>query len=140
MFKLLVKLLIPLFVVLYKISGGLIGGKMGGLPVLLLSSTGRKTGKQRTIPITYMREGDAYVVIASFAGQPRNPAWYHNLKHNPQATIQIGRSQIAVQAEIADAETKQKLWAKALHIAPVYQEAAKRTSRDIPIVVLHPIA
>jgi deazaflavin-dependent oxidoreductase (nitroreductase family) len=140
MFKLIVKVLIPLFTAVYKLTGGLIGGKLGPLPVLLLSTTGRKSGKERTVPVAYLQEGDSYVVIASFAGQPKHPAWFHNLKNNPNASVQIGRSQTSVKAEIADPEKKKVLWEKLLKIAPNFEEYQKRTTRDIPVVILHPVS
>src|SRR5690348_15889647 len=88
-------------VFLYRLSGGGIGGKMQSLPGLLLTTTGRKSGKKRTIPLGFLRDGSAYVIIASYAGQPRNPAWFFNLKINPGATIQVKKQQMQVKAETA---------------------------------------
>jgi deazaflavin-dependent oxidoreductase (nitroreductase family) len=140
MFKLIVKVLTPIYIFLYKLSGGKIGGQMGVMPILLLTTTGRKSGKVRTVPVAFMEKDNSYIVIASFSGQPKHPAWYHNIKNNGTATIQIGGSQHKVKAEIADPEKKKVLWEYAQKITPSYQEFQERTSREIPVVILHPVS
>ncbi len=96
MFRLMLKVLIPLFIFVYRLTGGAIGGRMRVLPVLLLTTTGRKSGKQRTVPVAYIKDNNSYIVIASNSGQPKHPAWFHNIKSNPTATVQIGRSTFKV--------------------------------------------
>jgi deazaflavin-dependent oxidoreductase (nitroreductase family) len=112
---------------------------MQSMSVLLLTMTGRKSGKKRTVPLGSFRDGSDYVIIASYAGLPQKPAWFLNLKSNPEATIQVGRQKIRVKAETAHPEKRQELWARLLEIAPGYANYQKRTSREIPMVILHPI-
>jgi deazaflavin-dependent oxidoreductase (nitroreductase family) len=139
MLRLLLKVMTPVSVFLYRMSGGAIGGKRGGLPVLLLTSVGRKSGKPRTIPLGYLREGDAYVIIASNAGLPHPPAWLFNLRSHPEATIEVKRSRMQVRAETADPAKTRELWTRLKEIAPGYATYQKRTSREIPMVILHPV-
>lgn len=139
MMKLILKVMIPMSVILYRLTGGVIGGKVQSLPVLLLTTTGRKSGKTRTVPLGFLREGSAYVIIASYGGLPRNPAWYLNLMSHPEATIQAKRRQVQVKAETADPEKRRELWARLLEVAPGYGNYEKRTSREIPVVILHPL-
>src|SRR5690242_15938379 len=128
---------LSLMVFLYRVTGGRIGGKVQGLPVLLLTTTGRKSGKRRTVPLGYLRDGSDYVIIASYAGLPRHPAWFFNLQSHPEATIQAMKVQMQVRAEVANPEKKRELWARLLEAAPGYGKYEKRTSRDIPVVILH---
>lgn len=125
---------------LYRLSGGRVGNRVSGMTVLLLTTTGRKTGKKRTTPLGYFVEDGAYVIIASGGGSDRHPAWFHNLKSNPQVTIQVGSKQMTAVAEPADPEMRQQLWAKLLTIAPGYGSYEKRTTREIPVVILRPAA
>ena len=139
MFKLMLKVMIPVIVFLYRSTGGGIGGKMQTMSVLLLTTIGRKSGQPRTVPLTYLRDGSTYVIIASYAGLPRHPAWFLNLESHPEATIQVKKRQMQVKAETANPEKKRELWARLMEVAPGYADYQKRTSRDIPIVILHPI-
>ncbi|TME10148.1 MAG: nitroreductase family deazaflavin-dependent oxidoreductase [Chloroflexi bacterium] len=139
MFKLILKVMIPTTVFLYRLTGGVIGGRVQTLPVLLLTTTGRTSGKPRTVPVAYLRDGSTYVIIASYAGLPRHPAWFLNLESHPEATIQVKKRQMQVKAETANPEKKRELWARLMEVAPGYADYQKRTSRDIPIVILHPI-
>jgi deazaflavin-dependent oxidoreductase (nitroreductase family) len=139
MFKLILKVGIGTMVFLYRLTGGVIGGKMQTMPVLLLTTIGRKSGRPRTVPLTYLRDGSAYVITASYGGQPRNPAWFLNLESHPEATIQVKKRQKQVKAETANPEKKGELWARLLEVAPGYANYQKRTSREIPMVILHPI-
>jgi F420H(2)-dependent quinone reductase len=139
MLKLMLKVMLPVMAFLYRSTGGFIGGKVQGLPVLLLTTTGRKSGKPRTVPLGYLRDGSTYVIIASYGGMPRNPAWFFNLQSHPEATIQAKKVQVQVRAELANPEKKRELWAHLLEVAPGYANYQKRTSRDIPMVILHPV-
>ena len=123
----------------YEKSGGRIGGTMMGMPVLLLHTTGRKTGTPRTSPLMYLPHGDACVVIASNAGEPRHPAWWHNLKADPRAQVQRGRERTIVVAREAHGDERARLWAEALRREKSYAEYEARTTRRIPIVVLEPV-
>lgn len=129
-----------LHVALYRRSGGRFGGHIPGWPaarIVLVDHVGAKSGVKRTSPVMYQEDGDAIVVMASKAGQPTNPAWFHNLQANPETTIQIGREVRTVRARVADDEEHDRLWAGFLGIYPG-SEAYQRNSkgRRIPIVIL----
>ena len=132
-------LIFKVMVFLYNVSGGRIGGKMGKAPVLLLTTTGRKTGKQRTLPLIYIMDGSAYVITASAGGADKHPGWFFNIRSNPQATIQVKDAHIKVKAEVAGQEKKSELWARLVEVAPNFAGYEKRTSREIPMVILHPV-
>ena len=128
-----------LHVVLFRASGGRVGGRFRKIgPVLLLTTTGRKSGKQRTTPLLYAKDGEQYVIIASVGGAPRHPAWYLNLVHNPDATIQIETRRIAVNAQTATPEERTRLWAVVTEMYPGYDRYQAKTTREIPVVVLTP--
>ncbi len=137
----ILKLVSRLHVALYRVSGGRIGGRFRNTaPVLLLTTTGRKSGKQRTTPLLYVEEAGRYVVIASVGGAPRHPAWYLNLRDNPAAEIQIGSRTVAVTAGTAPTEERERLWPLATQMYPQYDDYQAKTTREIPVVVLTPTA
>jgi deazaflavin-dependent oxidoreductase (nitroreductase family) len=123
---------------LYRASGGRIGGQLWDLPVVLLTTTGRRTGKKRTVPLCSLRDGDDVVVIASYGGRDQPPAWWLNLEANPHAELQTGRTQRAVTARNASPEERRRLWAEVTTRAPGYLEYQRRTTREIPVVILQP--
>lgn len=123
-------------VALYRWSGGNIAGTFKGAPVLLLTMTGRKTGKKRTKPLLYLMDNDQVVLVASHAGAPTNPTWWRNLQHNPHAEVQIKRALLRVEAREATPEEHERLWPKMVALYPDYQNYQKRTTRTIPIVLL----
>jgi deazaflavin-dependent oxidoreductase (nitroreductase family) len=126
-----------LHVLLYRVSGGRIGGRFRKTaPVLLLTTTGRKSGKTRTTPLLYVEDDGHYVVIASVGGAPRHPAWYLNVCDHPAATIQIGSRRIAVSATTAPPQERERLWALATQMYPQYDDYQAKTSREIPVVIL----
>ena len=133
------KLIIFLTNFLYRLSGGRLGGRMNGGDVLLLTTTGRKTGKQRTLPLIYFMEGPAYVITASAGGASRNPGWFFNLRSNPQAVIQVKDKRINVIAEVADPEKRRALWIQLVASLPFYEKYQRNTRREIPLVILHPV-
>jgi deazaflavin-dependent oxidoreductase (nitroreductase family) len=139
MLKVMLKAMVSVGVFLYRLTGGGIGGRIQTLPVLLLTTTGRKSGKKRTVPLGFLRDGSTYVIIASNAGLPRNPAWFLNLQSHPEATIQVKKRQMQVKAETANPEKKRELWARLMEVAPGYADYQKRITRDIPVVILHPV-
>ena len=124
----------------YQMSGGIIGAKVSGMPVLLLTTTGRKSGRKRTIPLTHQRDGANFVLIASNAGHDNHPAWYHNLRANPDAEIVIGREKTRVRAETANDADRDRLYKSAVDIFPGYGEYEKETTRKIPVVILKPVS
>ena len=123
---------------LYRWSGGRIGNRLLGLPVLLLTTTGRRSGEPRTTALTYFPKGEACVVIASYLGEPRNPAWFLNLQKSPQAEIQVGTRRIAVTAREAEGDERTRLWDEVVSKTRDYAEYQERTERRIPVVVLEP--
>jgi deazaflavin-dependent oxidoreductase (nitroreductase family) len=123
---------------LYRISGGRVLGKLAGMKVLLLTTTGAKSGAQRTTALTYLEADGGYVVIGSFLGEPRHPAWVHNLRANPRATVQMGSRQLSVLAREARGEQRARLWQQLVAVQPDYRAYETRTDREIPVVVLTP--
>lgn len=121
----------------YRLTGGTLVGTSGRMPVLLLTTTGRRTGEPRTQVLSYYRDDDRYVVVASHFGREQHPAWYLNLLACPRASIQVGRRHIAVEARPATADEKRRLWPLLVSSEPLYAIYRRRTARDIPIVILH---
>jgi F420H(2)-dependent quinone reductase len=131
-----------LHVAVYRRTGGRIGGHLPGWPevrILLVDHTGARSGAKRTSPLMYHEDGDAVAVVASKAGQPTHPAWFHNLKANPDTTIQIGSVVREVRARVATDAERDRLWPQFVALYPgydFYQRHAK--GRKIPIVILDP--
>lgn len=128
-----------LHVWLYRASGGRMGGRMFNAPIVLLSTTGHKSGQQRTTPLLYLDVGDAsYAIVGSFAGSDTAPAWAVNLLKTPRAQIQIGAKTFYVTSSVAPAQRKAELWPKLVAMYSDYQVYQDRTSRDIPVFLLTP--
>ncbi len=123
---------------LYRVSGGRLGSQVQGLNVLLLTTTGRKTAAPWTAPIGYIQDDGSYVVIASNAGSDRHPGWYLNLQQYPIAEIQVGKRVLPVRAETAHGDQRQRLWSQVIAAAPGYAAYQRRTTREIPLVILTP--
>ena len=122
---------------IYQASGGRIGHNVPfAPPMLLLDHVGAKSGTHRTSPLAYARDGDDYVIVASKGGNPKNPAWFHNLKAHPDTTIQVGRDRIEVHARVAEGSEHARLWNKVVAVYGGYEDYQKRTDRKIPLVVL----
>jgi deazaflavin-dependent oxidoreductase (nitroreductase family) len=121
---------------LYRVSGGRVGGRVWDLPVVLLTTTGRRSGKRRTVPLCSFRDGDDVVVIASYGGLDQPPAWWLNLEANPHAELQEGRTRRLVTARNAGPGERERLWAEVTSRAPGYLEYERRTAREIPVVIL----
>jgi len=123
----------------YRLSGGRVGGKWKRRnPILLLEHVGRRSGERRTTPIVYTRHGDDLLLVASRGGSDRNPSWLHNLRVNPDTSVQVGRELMDVTARIASAEERETLWPLLAEANPDYAAYQERTDREIPIVVLSP--
>ncbi len=123
---------------LYRLTNGAVGGKMGGRPILLLTTIGRKSGKERVTPLLYLPEGDHFIVIASNWGEANHPMWWLNLQANPRAKIQIGPKIIPVNARQAGPEERQRLWPVITSKYSNYADYQKGTTREIPVVILTP--
>jgi deazaflavin-dependent oxidoreductase (nitroreductase family) len=122
----------------YRLSDGRLGAKFQGWDVLLLTTTGRKSGARRSVILNYFPHGSAFVVIASNVGADHDPLWWQNLKAHPDAEVRIGRKRAAVRAREAQDTERQLLWAKIVERDPSYAEYERRTKRRIPVVLLEP--
>jgi deazaflavin-dependent oxidoreductase (nitroreductase family) len=120
----------------FRANGGRVGGQFEGAPLLLLTSTGARSGEARTTPVVYLRDGEHLVIFASKAGAPTNPAWYHNLLANPSATVEVGSETVEVTASVASGEERTQLYERQSERFPQFVEYAKKTTREIPVVVL----
>ncbi len=125
---------------LYRASGGRLMGKVGRAPVLLLTTTGRKSGQKRTAPVVYLADGERMVVIGSNAGNDRVPAWSLNLKANPGAEVERGRRHQKVRARVAEGEERAALWRKCNEQYAGFDDYEARTDRPISLFVLEPVA
>jgi deazaflavin-dependent oxidoreductase (nitroreductase family) len=126
---------------LYKASGGRLGHTIPGVPgrMLLLDHVGAKSGTKRTSPLLYIKDGDDVVIVASKGGFPKHPAWFHNLKANPDTTVQIGSKHRAVHARVATANERERLWPLAVKSYHGYADYQRRSKgREIPLVILKP--
>lgn len=125
-------------VFIYQITKGFLGNRLGRQSVLLLHTTGRKSGKQYRTTLSYYRDGISYLVVASNWGKENHPDWYYNLLHQPQATIQVGREIIRVDAIQAGEDVYQRLWELISLKNNQYIEYQRGLKRKIPIVILTP--
>ena len=126
-------------ITLYRWTGGFLGGRVFGNRMLLLTTTGRKTGQPRTTPVAYLADGDALVIVGGAAGVAKQPAWWLNLQSHPEAQIQLGRRKLRVSASKALPEEQQRLWARYPAHHALFVKMQKRVSRDIPVVMLSPL-
>ncbi len=122
----------------FRSNDGKVGGQFEGAPLLLLHSTGAKSGEERVTPVMYQAVGSDLAVFASKAGAPTNPDWYHNLVANPQATAEVGTEKVHVTARVAGADERDRIWTKQKTDYPGFAEYEQATSRQIPVVILTP--
>ncbi|NIL75557.1 nitroreductase family deazaflavin-dependent oxidoreductase [Rhodococcus sp. B10] len=120
----------------FRANHGKVGGPFEGAPLLLLHSTGAKSGARRISPVMYLPDDDRYVIFASKAGADTNPDWYHNLKANPDAAIEVGDSTVDVVASEVTGTERDELYRKQAELYPGFAEYEKKTSRVIPVVAL----
>jgi deazaflavin-dependent oxidoreductase (nitroreductase family) len=120
----------------YRPSGGRVAGRLAGMPVLLLTTRGRTSGRSRTVPLTYLTDGDAIVLVASYGGDDRHPGWYRNLRSDPEVQVTQGRCRRTLNARDATAGERERLWPRVTATYPGYARYQRRTSRAIPLVVL----
>lgn len=130
---------------LYRATGGLLGRKLRtgaafphGAPVCLLITIGRKSGKARTAPLLYLRDGDRLVVVASKGGMPSHPLWYLNLQAHPEVLVQIGREKRSMRARTADEQERAELWPRLVDMYSDYAQYQEWTDRRIPVVICEP--
>jgi deazaflavin-dependent oxidoreductase (nitroreductase family) len=120
----------------YRETAGERGYHWRGTTILLLSTTGRKSGEQRTTPLIHRTDGDRWVIVASKGGAPEHPSWYENLKANPDAVIEIPGEEVPVRASDAEGEERERLWKLMVEVWPAYDDYQAKTDREIPVVVL----
>jgi F420H(2)-dependent quinone reductase len=126
---------------IYRLTRGVIGHRFPGIaPMLLLDHVGAKSQTKRTTPLLYIRDGDDVVIVASKGGNPRHPAWYHNLRANPDTTVQIDSRRQQVHARTANAPERARLWPMVVSAYGGYDTYQERTPREIPLVILEPRA
>ena len=134
----LFKFAVAIHTTVYRLTGGRVGVSIGGMRMLILTTTGRRSGKAHKVPLGYIMDGDSYVVIASYGGSIRNPDWYLNIVSEPRVFVQVKGHRISVAAQIADIVARDRLWTQLIAKAPLYQKFQDRTTRQIPMVRLTP--
>ena len=123
----------------YRANQGKLSGQFADAPLLLLTTTGAKTGRALTKPLAYSKDGDRIVLIASFAGAPKNPAWFNNLVANPVVTVELGAERFQARATVTSCAERQRLYDNQAKQMAVFVEYQKKTTRQIPVVVLERI-
>lgn len=122
----------------FRANQGQIGGPFQDSTLLLLHSTGARTGQERVNPVMYQKVDGGYAIFASNRGRPTNSDWYYNLVANPEATIEVGTETIPVTARVAESEERERIWAEQKRRAPGFAQYEKTANRIIPVVVLEP--
>lgn len=122
--------------VVYKVSGGRVGRRLVDNDMLLLTTTGRASGRSHTVPLLYLRDADSLMVIASYGGRPHNPDWYLNLVANPSVRVQVGPIRREMSARTATAEERSSFWPRVVAAYGDYAVYQGRTEREIPVVIL----
>lgn len=120
----------------FRSNGGKVGGPFAGAPMIILTHTGAKSGKTHTTPLVYSRDGDRFVIIASKAGAPTNPAWYHNLIAHPDVTVEVGTERFAARAVEVHGAERTRLFDAQAQLMPQFNEYKKNTTRTIPVFAL----
>jgi deazaflavin-dependent nitroreductase family protein len=120
----------------FRANAGKVGGPFAGATLLLLHTTGAKSGQQRINPVAYVTDGDRLVIIASKGGAPTNPDWYYNLVANPLATVEVGTEKFSVRATIAQEPERTRLYNQMVTVMPGFAEYQRKTTRTIPVVIL----
>lgn len=125
---------------IYRLSGGRIFGRISTGPVLLLTTIGRKTGKQRTTPLIYLQDGERLVIVGSAGGEHKHPTWVLNLLARPEALVQVGRRKLLMRAEIVEGAERARLWPQLTAMYDGFEQMQQATTRRIPVVVLSPLS
>lgn len=120
----------------FRANGGKVGGPFAGGHLLLLTTTGARSGQPRTIPLGYATDGNRIVIIASYNGAPSHPDWYHNLVANPTATVEMGTEKFQARAMVIEGEERERLWNRLAEQMPFLVEHQRKTTRQIPLVAL----
>jgi deazaflavin-dependent oxidoreductase (nitroreductase family) len=120
----------------FRANQGKVGGQMENMPVVLITMTGAKSGKSITKPLVYSKDGDRMVVIASFAGAPKHPAWYLNLVAHPEVTVEVGTEKFQAKVEETSGEERQRLFDAQAKQMSIFNDYQKKTTRQIPVLTL----
>lgn len=136
-FNRLFQLFTRLQIAVFRRTGGKRMASMRGMPVLLLTTVGRKTQMPRTTPLMYIRDAEAYVITGSNNGRDHQPAWFYNLQASPQVVIEVPGKRLTATASVATPAERERLWPQLVARAPFFDDYQKNTSRTIPMVILH---
>jgi deazaflavin-dependent oxidoreductase (nitroreductase family) len=120
----------------FRANGGKVGGQFAGAPMVLLTTKGAKSGKTYVHPLVYTKDGDRYVLIASFAGAPKHPSWYHNIVADPTVMLEIGNEKFQAKAKITSGDERERLYNAQAALMPFFDDYRKKTSRQIPVIAL----
>jgi deazaflavin-dependent oxidoreductase (nitroreductase family) len=120
----------------FRANQGRVGGPFEGAPMMLLTTTGAKSGQARTSPVVYTRDGERFVIVASKAGAPTHPDWYHNLVANPEVIVEVGEDTFSARAVVTAGEERARLYEAHAALMPNFAEYARNTTREIPVVAL----
>jgi deazaflavin-dependent oxidoreductase (nitroreductase family) len=120
----------------FRANEGAVGAPFKGMPMILVTMKGAKSGDTLTTPLVYSKDGDRYVIIASMGGAPRHPAWYHNLKANPDITLEVGTEKFQARAREAEGEERDRLYAQQAAQMPAFADYQQKTDRKIPVFIL----
>lgn len=133
------KLATQLHAALFRLTDGRLGGEMLRSPVLILTTTGRRSKKKRETPLLYLRDGEDFAIVASNGGTSKHPAWYLNLMADPEAEVRMRGRALRVRAEEVSGEEKRRLWGLLVEMYPSYADYQEKTNREIPVLVLRPV-
>ena len=125
-------------VALYRLSGGRLGGRYDDAPLCILHHRGAKSGAPRETPLVHLPDGDRVIVVASMGGNPRNPAWYHNVRAHPDVEVEVAGERRPMRARVAGTGERAELWPRLLEVWPAWEAYQRRTERVLPVVVLDP--
>jgi deazaflavin-dependent oxidoreductase (nitroreductase family) len=120
----------------FRANAGKVGGNFAGAPLLILHTTGAKTGRERVNPLVYQAVGDDVAIFASKGGAPDNPDWFHNIVANPEVTVEIGTDTVPMRARVAGSDEREPIWSRQKQVMPGFAEYEAKTDRQIPVVVL----
>lgn len=120
----------------FRANDGVVGPPFAGVPMLLLHTVGAKSGELRITPLAYRAHGDQHVIFGSFAGAPKDPAWVHNLRAQPEASIEVGTETLPVRARFTEGAERDEIWSAQKRDAPTFAEYEAKTDREIPVIVL----
>ncbi|MBS0579295.1 MAG: nitroreductase family deazaflavin-dependent oxidoreductase [Proteobacteria bacterium] len=137
--KRVIRFFTALNVLVYRLTGGRLMNRFEGAPICLVTMTGRRSGKRKTLALMYTAHGEDVLLVASLGGAPQHPAWYYNLKAHPQVEIQAGRVRRRMLAREASSEEKRTLWPVAVANYKSFAAYQERTSREIPLFVCSPV-